>query len=701
MVEYTLSELFRRDSVDKQIDISFDDVHITNSDFRGQDFELTESLCSESELRFGCCESSVLKFKISNNFGELKDKWLTVRTVLEGNVDRPFQFGKYRVKDDVVSGDRQSRSITAYDAMYDIINAELAEWYNSLKFPISQKDFRDSLFEYLGIPQVGIELIQDSMMIEQTVNTTTLSGKDVVSSLCELNGVFGHINRNGEFTYISLPDRISIYPSIHLFPGNELFPIIGRCGDLYDTESLANGRYISCEYEDFETQYISNLQIRQEKNDIGVVITTENGGTNTYIVEDNFLVYGKSSEELHNIATQLLDKIKYIQYRPTSVELRGNPCLEVGDGVVCTVRNKIISTYILQRTLNGVQALRDSFTSEGVYEYSEQVNSVQRTINQLRGKTNILERTVEETKSTITNVEKNLQSQITQNADGIKTKVSKGDVSSEISQEAGKISIKGDRIAIESKYFKLSEDGSIEATNGYFRGTFEQYNTNGVKSIEIRSNQVMVYAWHDNGNYVGSFGALRQEQSDGSYKGMAAMWCDYGDTLSLNYNSPTDSNLKKTVISFDPVNMESGHTPWIKNTSSGTLFPDNPRGGVIVENGLIKNWSMSGSTSTIFPNNPSGGIVLKNGLVTSWNLKSASGTLFPNNPNGGIQVVNGLITDWSMTRIADSTLSVMTGAWINGEGLVGGFQFADIVIKDGLFISWSYRTVWLKEGWIQ
>ena len=452
MVEYALNELFRRDSVDKQIDISFDDVHITNSDFRGQDFELTESLCSESELRFGCCESSVLKFKISNNFGELKDKWLTVRTVLEGNIDRPFQFGRYRVKDDVVSGDKQSRSITAYDAMYDIISAELAEWYNSLEFPISQKDFRDSLFEYLGISQVEMELIQDDMLISQTINTTTLSGKDVITSLCELNGVFGHINRNGEFTYVSLQEDTNIYPSVHLFPNNDLFPIYDTG---FDRDTLSNGRYISCEYEDFETQTISKLQIRQEKNDIGVIVQLSNSGTNAYIVENNFLVYGKSTDELSIIANALLHKISHIQYRPASISLRGNPCIEVGDGVVCSTKNKEVYTYVLQRTLKGVQALRDSFTSEGVYEYSEQVNSVQRTVNQLLGKTNVLERTVEYTKSLITDEKTGLQTQVTQNAQSILSKVSKGDVSSEISQEAGKISIKGDRISIESKYFKL------------------------------------------------------------------------------------------------------------------------------------------------------------------------------------------------------------------------------------------------------
>lgn len=531
MVEYALSELFRQDSVDKQIDISFDDVHITNSDFRGQDFELTESLCSESELRFGCCEASVLKFKISNRFGELKDKWLTVRTVLEGNIDLPFQFGKYKVNQDEVSGDKQYRNITAYDAMYDIINAEVAEWYNSLNFPISQKEFRNSFFAYLGIPHINVVLIHDDMLIERTLNTTTLSGKDVITSLCELNGVFGHINRSGEFAYISLPDNISIYPSIHLFPGNELFPVNDT---LFDRKTLSNGRYISCEYEDFETTVISKLQVRQEKNDVGAIADILDGGTNTYIIENNFLVYGKSPEELSAIAHATLQKISHVKYRPTSISLRGNPCIEVGDGVICSTKRKDVVTYVLQRTIKGVQGLRDSFISEGAQEYSENVNSVQRAVNQLRGKTNVLERTVEMLSSEINDVETGLKSQIKQTSDKVEAKVSRGDVSSQLSIELGKVVLKGNRLVIESDNFKLNEDGTVSISGALLSNSKIVQETD---TTELHIDMASIYggykgegrneidfSWRVGGksclclsseNYVGIIGGLAVEDTDG------------------------------------------------------------------------------------------------------------------------------------------------------------------------------------------
>ena len=64
MVDYELSDLFQNRYTDKQIEITYDGGTITNSELFAESMQLTESLCSDSELRFGACESSVIKFKI-------------------------------------------------------------------------------------------------------------------------------------------------------------------------------------------------------------------------------------------------------------------------------------------------------------------------------------------------------------------------------------------------------------------------------------------------------------------------------------------------------------------------------------------------------------------------------------------------------------------------------------------------------------
>lgn len=50
--------------------------------------------------------------------------------------------GVYKVDSDVPTADRRYRDIVAYDAMYDILNAEVSGWYNSLTFPMTLRQFR-------------------------------------------------------------------------------------------------------------------------------------------------------------------------------------------------------------------------------------------------------------------------------------------------------------------------------------------------------------------------------------------------------------------------------------------------------------------------------------------------------------------------------------------------------------------------------
>lgn len=440
MIEYKHEDFFR-DGTDKQLSIVSADgkVNITNSEIHYEQFELKESLCSQSELTFGVCEASQIKFKISNVFTSMVGMQLAVTTALEGHTDAPFSFGKYKVVSDKPTADRRYRNITAYDAMYDILNAEVSGWYNNLTFPMTLRQFRDSFCAYVGVEQEEITLINDDMTIEKTIDPGELPGKTVIEAICEINGCFGHIGRNGKLRYVVLEQMIEgLYPADDLYPSDDLYP-----ADPLGTTEVSKSNYISCQYEDFICQHIDKLQIRQEENDIGAISGT---GDNCYIIEDNFLVYGKSAADLQTIADNVLSVIGVVWYRPAQVEARGNPCLEVGDGILLHTTRETIYTYILQRTLKGIQALKDSYTAEGEEYRTGQVNGIMKSIIQLKGKSNVLTRTVEETKLELKDVNENLSAQISINAQQILTKVSKDNIVSEINQTAESIKIKAERI---------------------------------------------------------------------------------------------------------------------------------------------------------------------------------------------------------------------------------------------------------------
>lgn len=462
MVDYQYSSLFLKDSVDKQLRIVSDDgkINITNTELHQEKFELSESLCSDSELTFGACEAGMIKFTVSNVFLPMKGKWLTAKMTLDGHEDKPFQIGRYKVYSDTPTADRTCRDVVAYDDLYDILSSDVADWYNQIlpkkDSTVTLKQFRDSFFNHFGVEQEKVSLVNDEMIIEKTVEVTAssggssdtaetstigeaMSGKEVLSCILEINGCMGNIGRDGKFRYVYLTQEIQgLYPANDLYPADDLYPRNPK------STSISKSQYISAQYEDYIVRTINKLQIREKENDIGVIV---GDGGNTYVIEGNFLVYGKGTKELNEIGEKTLSKIKGIIYRPFSADCKGNPCLEVGDAVRLTTKYELIETYILKRTLKGIQALRDDLEADGEEYRTSKVNGIQRSILQLKGKSNTLERSIEETKSTIVDVEKGLQSQITQTATEIRSEVKNttDGLSSRITQNASSITAEVNR----------------------------------------------------------------------------------------------------------------------------------------------------------------------------------------------------------------------------------------------------------------
>ena len=465
MINYDLENLFRTDAHDKQLVITCENGNLDNEVVYQEEMTLTESLCSKANLTFGCCEASIFKIKIDNIAVSLMKQWLTVSIILDHNTDKPFLLGRYKVNKDKPSGDRRCRNILAYDALYDIINAEVAQWYNVLlpnpDSTCSLYEFRNNFMAHLGVEQEEVTLINDSMVVERTIEPARLSGKDVITAICEINGVFGHMGRNGKFQYISLVQGIQgLFPRDDLFPADDLFPKNnGLVKDIFKNQYQKT----SVEYDDFITKEIDKVQIRNTEGDIGAIVGT---GSNCYIVEDNFLVYGKSAHDLEIIAENLFSKIKGIQYRPfKSKSMVSDPCLEVGDAIRLSTNYEIIESYLLKRTIKGIQALRDTFEAKGKQYYAEEVNDVNTSLIQLKGKINTLKRTVEETKLTIEDLEQGLTSEIRQTADAITAEVKRAqDQEVEL---AAAISINVESIKAEVKRASEAEgalSSSIELT---------------------------------------------------------------------------------------------------------------------------------------------------------------------------------------------------------------------------------------------
>ena len=457
----------------KYLKLTFDDgTVIENEDIAMESMSLEQSVSDEEELVFGKCSAAEFKIKIYVTTKKYKNFWFNA-TIKAGEYEQ--KLGRFKVYTDNMTSDRLYRDIVAYDSLFWATNTDVTEWYNSLTFPISQKDFRDSLFDYLEIEQEEVVLPNDNIEFNKTVEAENFTGLTVLQALCEINAAWGVINHNGKFKYARMRthEHDSLYPRDDLFPNDNLFP-----DDIYDDKLLkANYYQGTLKYEEYDTQPISKVTIREDSEDLGYSYGTDG---NTYVIENNFLLYGASDEILHNVAKNFYDYAQYIAYTPSELKCKGAPWREVGDLLRVVADKRTITIPIFNRKLSGITALKDTYIAKGTETYGELENSPTEQLKQLRSRTNKITRSLDETKSEITKIEKNIdenysdaeetKSLIRQASDEINLevakKVSEDELIAKINISPEIIKLKGNRIIIESDNFTLTEDGNIEMLSG-------------------------------------------------------------------------------------------------------------------------------------------------------------------------------------------------------------------------------------------
>lgn len=429
------NDLYKRPLLKQMTIVSSGGITIKNANIVSEEMSLEKSLCSETNLRYGRCEAACFKVRIADINHDFTGEWLTVTqdvvTDSEGYLltqngqylltedgfkiklkneqidEASASYGRFRVHSDKPSNDRRWRDLTCYDVMYDILNADVISWYNGLTFPMTLKNLRDSFFTYLGITQETTTLINDSFVTPGGFSVSgSLSGKTVIESICELNGVFGQITGDGKFQYVSL----SSPPTLTL--------------DYYVDGTGS--------YEDYVTEAITGINAKGTTDDVGTIVGTN---TNLYIINGNPLIYGtEGTQGLTTALNNLLQHIMSVQYRPFGVTTYGNPMLPLGTKLTINTKNQIIVSYVVKKTLNGIQSLKDTLSATGEKHQPTAVNSPKTEITRTKGKVHELEVTVDGLTSRVSATETNLSnnysttnqmnSAIQQSATAITTQVS-------------------------------------------------------------------------------------------------------------------------------------------------------------------------------------------------------------------------------------------------------------------------------------
>ena len=237
-------------------------------------------------------------------------------------------------------------------------------------------------------------LVNDSMTVTRTIDPANMTGKTVLNAICQLNGTFGKINREGKFRYERLENyRSGLQPHIGLYPHTGLYPSPSGFGTNKQAE---DGTYLSCKYEDYMTNVISKVSISNSEN---YEAGTAGSGTNVFAIKDNFLVFDKTTNDLNTIAANILAAVDGIKYRPCELEMVCAPWLETGDGIrIVTVDGQYVDTYILKRKIKGIQALFDTVIADGLQNRPNDGNTTSEKIVQVKGNVRKVEADLIETK---------------------------------------------------------------------------------------------------------------------------------------------------------------------------------------------------------------------------------------------------------------------------------------------------------------
>ena len=383
--------------------------YIEPADIVANSFEMTESISNADQIVYGSVEPSCMKIQISDNYdvlgsnselgnlieGEFKDYadgrlWEYVigrKIIMLIGAGGNEYYSDFYISDVKGEGTTKFKTITAYDAL-SLFDKNVAEWYKGLNFnSLTLKAFRESLCTYCGVEFESVTLPNDSMTISRTMSATSITGREILAQCCELCGC---------------------WPKIDLWGTNKLkWVTLGATScETFDYSQYDYTFRPDSTREEYDCKGINAVIIRATDDDVGghYPATVQD---NPYIIQGNFLCFGKSTAELTTIAQNIYNQIANKPYRPHKTVITGRPYLEPGDKVTVKFADGnggTFDTYILKRTMTGEAALLDTYEAKGEKEHREQYG-ISQQIQQIQGRTNELTRTVDETVNTITRIE--------------------------------------------------------------------------------------------------------------------------------------------------------------------------------------------------------------------------------------------------------------------------------------------------------
>lgn len=370
-VSQAVKDAYANPSSGKTLVVYFPDLDITvdPDTIYSESFKLTEALMDMDSIEFVGCNPSKMEVQIQDFGYDVKGQKIEVSVYTEDTENEPVKLFTGIVDAVTQQSNKRIKEIVAYDELYTKGNVDIADWYkdkfeNEWSDGVTLKIFRDSLFTKLNIDVVATNLVNDVLQFTKQYSPVNLKALDVIKYICQINGRFGIINREGKFEYRQLNSsavNVEVYKEI--------------------------------DYQEFRVKPVDKLTIRQTDTEEGVSVGS---GTNNYIVQGNFFTFNLEESDITPLAQNLYPEISNVSYVPVRVSQLAYPWIEVGDSVTYQVYDfeasqsqgediyTSMTFYIFERYLTGIQAFRDEYEAQGEEEQSVFITNINAQIQTIR-----------------------------------------------------------------------------------------------------------------------------------------------------------------------------------------------------------------------------------------------------------------------------------------------------------------------------
>lgn len=274
--------------------------------------------------------------------------------------------------------------VRAFDNMHKF-DIDVSDWFNRLSYPISLINMLSSLCSYCGVILGSISITNGSFSVRENAQLSNVTGRAVLGWIAEIAASFAHINVEGKLRLDTYIDK-----------------------DL----TLDNSKYIRYTKAEYRTDIIDKVQLQANENDIGVIVGT---GENIYTITGNPLVYAETDSEIRPTAQTIYDKLSVIDYIPFDMTLFDDYDISAGD--IITINGE--KTLVMSKRMQASGVILSATGNKRRAIQSSQQNV---EIIRLRGKTNELTRTIEETVSRITTAEGDI-SEVKQTATSLTSRI--------------------------------------------------------------------------------------------------------------------------------------------------------------------------------------------------------------------------------------------------------------------------------------